>query len=284
MTQLTFSELDWRGLSPKLWGGFAPPVGGKFQSTASGNPAFGFFDDFMDYHGTSLYDGYFTLGTGTGTVLRTASNLDTSTAAQKLATGLGIVNMLATADNDEGIIAWGNGLDAPFKLDNAYGFGDLCFECRVLFDILLASDFCFYIGLAELGAQATTKLFGGAQAVDATYDKLGFNHLLADSTGINTVYEVGGQTAGGTDDIHTTVASQYVKLGFKWDSVLNRVKFFVNGVEQTSYEVNGRTVTAGTFPDDNFMTPMAMIGTDQATDMTAKLDWWACAQYIHPVV
>lgn len=275
---LTFSELDWRGLSPKLWGKFAPPVGGAFQSTASGNPAFGFFDDFLNYHGTSLYDGYFTLGTGTGTVLRTASNLDDSTAAQKLATYLGAVNMLATADNDEGIIAWGNGLDAPFKLDHSVGYGDLCFECRILFDIILVDDFCFWTGLAELGAQATTKLFDGGQDLDATYDKVGFTHLMTDSTGINSYYEVGGQTAGGTDDIHTLVASQCVKLGFTWKSLTNTLHFYVDGAEVTAHRVKGAGLTAGTFPDDNYMTPMVMIGTDQATDMTAKLDWWACAQ------
>ena len=277
---LTFSELDWRGLSPALWKGFAPPVGGKFHSTQSGNPAFGFFDDFLDYHGTSLYDGYFTLGTGTGTVLRTASNYDSSTDAQKLATYLGAVNMFATADNDEGIIAWGNGLDAPFKLDHSVGYGDLVFECRVLFDVLLASDFCFFIGLAELGSQATTKIFDGGQALDVTLDRVGFTHLLADSTAVNSHYYVGGSTAGGTASVHTNVASQCVKLGLKWESLTKLLKFYVNGVEQTSHRVNGRTVTAGTFPDDNYMTPMAMIGTDQATDMTAKLDWWACAQYL----
>lgn len=278
--QVTFSELDWRGLSGPLWKGFAPPVGGKFQSTASGNPAFGFFDDFLDYHGTSLYDGYFTLGTGTGTVLRTASNYDSSTAAQKLATYLGVVNMLATADNDEGIIAWGNGLDAPFKLDHSVGYGDLVFECRVLFDILLAADFCFFIGLAELGSQATTKIFDGAQALDATLDRVGFTHLLADSTAVNSHYYVGGSTAGGTASVHTNVASQAVKLGFRWKSLANTLHFYVNGTEATAHRVNGKTVTSGTFPDDNYMTPMAMIGTDQATDMTAKLDWWACAQYL----
>lgn len=277
---LTFSELDWRGLSPKLWSKFAPPVGGQFQSTASGNPAFGMYDDFLNYHGTSLYDGYFTLGTGTGTVLRTATNYDASTAAQKLATGLGIVNMLATADNDEGIIAWGNGLDAPFKLEATYGLGDLCFECRVLSDILLADDFAFFIGLAELGAQATTKIFDGGQDPDATYDKLGFMHLMAYTTGVASYYEVGGQTAGGTTAVHTNVASQYVKLGMRWEAAPKILRWYVNGAEVTAHRLKVVDLTAGTFPDDNFMTPMAVIGTDQSTDMTAKLDWWACAQEI----
>lgn len=278
---LTWSELDWRGLSPNVWSRFAPPVGGSFQSTASGNPAFGFFDDFLDYHGTSLYDGYFTLGTGTGTVLRTASNLDTSTAAQKLATGLGVVNLLATADDDEAVIAWGNGLDAPFKLDPAYGFGDLCFECRVLQDILLVDDFAFFVGLAELGAQANTKLFDAGQDPAETHDQIGFNHLMADSTGINSYYVAQGQTAGGTDDIHTSVASQYVKLGFRYESGPKLVRFYVNGVENASHRLDIRSLTSGTFPDDEFMTPMITITTDQATDMTAKLDWWACAQMLH---
>jgi hypothetical protein len=39
-----------------------------------------------------------------------------------------------------------------------------------------------------------------------------------------------------------------------------------------------RSQTAGTFPDDEFMTPIVAVVTDQATDMVGYLDWWACAQ------
>lgn len=284
MTMLTFSELDWRGLSPKLWKGFAPPVGGKFQSTASGNPAFGFFDDFLEYGGTSLDQGYYILGTGTGTALPADTNYDSSSAAQKLATGLGIVNMLATADNDEAIIAGGGSASgADFKLDHSVGYGDLVFECRVLSDILLVDDWAWFIGLIEAGGQATAQCFDVNQDPASTDDQLGFLKLMADTTGVDTYCKNQATADQGTVDIHANVASQYVKLGFKWSSLADRVSFFVDGVEQTSFALDKRTLTAALadcFPDDNYMTPIICVVTDQATDMTMKVDWWACAQYL----
>lgn len=277
--QTSFVELDTRGLSGQVWKGFSPPEGGIISGTTSGNPAIGMFDDFMNFSGTSLYDGYFTLGTGSGTVLRTATNYDTSTAAQKLATGMGIVNLLATADDDEAIMAWGNGLDAPFKM--ASGYGDLAFECRILSDILLANDWAFFVGLAELGAQATVKLFDTDQDPAGTHDQLGFIKLMASSTSVDTYCNTqGGASDKGTTGIHTNVASQYVKLGFRFESTSGLVRFYVNGVEKDSYRLDISALTAGTFPDDEFMTPMIAVVTDQATDMTAKLDWWACAQML----
>lgn len=280
---LGFSELDWRGLSPKLWSGFAPPVGGKFKSTASGNPAFGFFDDFLGFGGTSLDQGYYIVETGSGTVTRADTTYDSSTAAQKLATGLGIVQFLATVDNDEAILAWGGSAsEAMHKLDHSKGFGDLVFECRVLSDILLANDWAWYIGLIEGGGQATTKCFDNAQDPAETHDHLGFIKLMADTTGVDTYcFTQGGASNQGSTDIHTNVASEYVKLGFKWESLTNLVKFFVDGVEKTSFQINGSTVTSGTFPDDEFMTPIIAVVTDQATDMTLDADWWACAQMIN---
>ncbi|NQT14144.1 MAG: hypothetical protein HQ582_15425 [Planctomycetes bacterium] len=295
MTQLTFSELDWRGLSPKLWKGFAPPSGGQFHSTASGNPAMGFFDDFIGYTGGVNLDGttdvgvppYYVLSTtGTATVLPVATTLDTSTAAQKLATHLGAVRLLVSSDNDEAALAYGGtASEAMFKLDPAYGFGDLVFECRVLDNILTAADLGWFVGLIEGGGQAAAQCFDVNQDPAGTFDQLGFIKLMADSTGLDTYCNTqAGASNKGTVDVHTLVASQYVKLGFKWESASHKVKFFVDGVEKTAWEINGKTVTAGTFPDDTFMTPIICVGTDQATDMTVDMDWWACAQYLHPVV
>jgi hypothetical protein len=261
-------------------------VGGQFTSTVSGNPAFGFYDDFLNYGGTSLDQGYYILGTGTGTCLPADTNLDTSTAAQKLATGLGLVNFLVTADNDEAIMAWGGSASgADFKLDPAYGFGDLVFEARWLSDILLVDDWAWFIGLIEAGGQATAQCFDVNQDPAGTDDHLGFIKLMADTTGVDTYcITQGGASNLGTADIHTNVASQYVKLGFRYECASHKVKFFINGVEKTAWEIDGKSATAGTFPDDTFMTPIVCVVTDQATDMTGKLDWWACAQSLHSVV
>ena len=294
MTHLTFSELDWRGLSPKLWKGFAPPSGGQFQSTASVNPAMGFFDDFIGFTGGVNLDGttdlavgpYNILTTADATVLPVDTTLDTSTAAQKLATHLGAVQFLVATDNDEAIMAYGGtASEAMFKLDPALGFGDLVFECRVMDNIIVVDDLAWFVGLIEAGGQAAAQCFDVNQDPAGTDDQLGFNKLMADASGVDSYcITQGGASDLGTADIHTMVASQYVKLGFKWESATDKVKFFVNGVEQKTWEINGLTATAGTFPDDVFMTPIFCLVTDQASDMTAKMDWWACAQYLTTVV
>ena len=54
----------------------------------------------------------------------------------------------------------------------------------------------------------------------------------------------------------------------------------MNGVEDVGARLVRSKLTAGTFPDDNFMTPMVMLGTDQANDSIVNLDWWACAQML----
>lgn len=281
---LTFSELDWRGLSPKLWSGLAPPVGGQFQNTASGNPAFGFFDDFVAFGGLSEQAGYYLVETGTGTVTRGVTNYDSSTAAQKLATYLGAAKLFTTADNDEAIIAWSGGAaEGQFKLDNSVGYGDLVFECRLMphSDTHVADHVGWFAGLIEAGGQATTKCFDGAQAPASTHDQLGFIKLLADTTAVDTYCKNQATADVGTDDVHTLVANQGVKLGFKWSSGINRVAFFVNGVEQTSFAINGATVTAGTFPDDNYMTPIIALAAKDAGNLDIHVDWWACAQYVN---
>ena len=276
-----FDDLDARGLSASLWKGFNPPEGGVFSSTQSGNPAFGIFDDFLWKASTTLYDGYFMLLTGTGTYLRIASTYNPTTAALKSTTSLGTMQFLVTADNDESIMAFGNALDAPFNL----GMGrDLAFECRMAMNSILADDYCLFIGLAELGAQATAQINDVNQDLVNTFDLLGFQHLMTDSTAINGLYQVGGQTAGtsvtNTDlaALHTMVANTYFKIGFRWDAGQGILRWYVNGVEDVPARLELRNLTAGTFPDDNFMTPMIMIGTDQAPDSIAYLDWWACAQ------
>lgn len=279
---LGYDELDWRGLSPRLWSRFALPEGGGFHHTASGNPAFGFFDDFLGFGGTSLDQGYYIIGTGTGTVLPFDTDYDSSSAAQKLATGLGIARFLATADDDEALIAWGaSASEAAFKLDSSVGYGDLVFECRILSDILLTNDWAWFAGLIEGGGQATVSCFTNAQAPASTHDQLGFLKLLAGTTAVDSYCKNQATADQGLAAIHTNVASEYVKLGFRWDSAKNVVKFYVDGVEQTSHQLNVATITAAladSFPDDNYMTPIICVVTDQATDMTAKLDWWACAQ------
>lgn len=277
----SFDTLGARGLSAKLWAGFAPPVGNMFESYGSGNPAFGIFDDFLWKASTSLYDGYVLVQTGTGTVTRIASTYDPTSSTTISTTSLGTTQMLVTADNDEAVIAFGNSLDAPFHLGRKK---DVAFECRLAASNVAADDYALFAGLGELGAELTTCIFDANQDLVNTYDLLGFHHYMTDSTAVNGLYQVGGQTAGtavtNTDlaALHTLVASTYVKLGFRYRAQYGTLHWYVNGVEDKDARLVIGNLTAGTFPDDNFMTPMIALVTDQANDSIAYVDWWACAQ------
>jgi hypothetical protein len=267
--------MDVRGLSPAVWGKFAHPTGRGFQGTSSGNPAFGFFDDFLWRASTTLYDGYFTLATATGTATRIATDWDPDAPTT---TGIGLWQMLVTADNDESIIAFGNALDAPFKLAKR----DLAFECRLKCATIAASQYGLFVGLAQSGAQATTKIIGADNAIDNTYDLLGFQKLFAETTAIDAMYQNGGVTKvdGAVktklDSIGTLAASTYIKLGFKYCPSPKSLTWFVDGVEKCS--LTAAEMAATSFPT-NFLTPMIALAAGGTDDYTTVVDWVACAQY-----
>ena len=280
MTMLNFTELHPRGLSGSLWSGFAPPSGGGFERTASGNPAFGFFDDFLKVGGTSVADGYGRIQTGTGTVAQVQSTAHT--VAGDVVGSHGVERLYGTADDDESILAYGAALDAPFKLITT----DLCFECRVAWSSIAADAHGQFIGLGELGSCVTLKVFTAADPpIFATdYDFLGFRRLQGETSALDGFYQVGGQTladgASNTDldTLHTIVAAEYVKLGFRFRAADKTIHWFVNGVEDKAAMLKIDGLTAGTFPDDNFMTPTAAQQCDGTAANSFDIDWWACAQ------
>jgi hypothetical protein len=275
---LGFDELDGYGLSGELWRKM--PIDAIFAGNRS--VGIGFFDDFLRKAETSLYDGYFTLVTGTGTVGRIASDWDPTSAATKATSGLGLLQLFGTADDDEAIVAYGNAIDAPFHL----GRKDLAMEARFRCTTIEADDIGFFVGLGELGAEATTKCIDASDAIDNTYDLIGFQHLKAEGAAVDGMYQVGGQTKvdgavnTNLDTLATLVAATFVKVGFRYFAQTGTVHWFVDGVEDTAARLKVSGLDSGTFPDDNFMTPLAVVATPAAADESIVLDWWACAQMV----
>lgn len=276
-----FEELSTRLLSPKLWRGFgAPqnmnPLGSSYQGP-SGNPVFGFFDDFHSFQATSN-EGPYKILEGTGCTAEQIAD----TATEK---GLIQLALDGNADNDEVVVQWGRGLGAPFKLaDN-----DLAFECRLSISAITAAKWDIGVGLGEV-SMSTTDLFFGDTSGLADKNFLGFIHLAAEGAAIDGAYKADGQTYqdGATktklNALHTAVASTYVKLGIRYRAHPKTVEFYVNGSVPggniTPARLTATEIDAATFPDDVFLTPI--IGAkDQAGDtaLNVKLDWWACAQY-----
>jgi hypothetical protein len=281
MAAIHFEDMSTRLFSPRVWQGFAPPYamgpfGGTFQ-TASGNPAFGFFDDFHSFQASTLEGPYLILE-GTGCTCEQIAD----TATEK---GLVQLALDGNADNDEVVLQWGRGLGAPFKLADK----DLALEARFSVSAITAAKWDIALGLGEVGMGATDCLFVDADTV-ADKNFLGFVHLVAEGADFDGAYKADGQTYqdGATktklNALATCVAATQIKMGLRYRAHPKTVEWYVDGVRPGGHIAPARLtateVDAATFPDDVFVTPI--IGAKDSAGDTAlaiKLDWWGCAQY-----
>jgi hypothetical protein len=277
-----FEDIATRLFSPKLWRGFgAPenmnPSGSSYQSP-SGNPAFGFFDDFHTFNATTLVGPYANLLTA-GCLAALAAD----TATEK---GVLALSLDGNAANDEAVLKWGGTLSAPFKLADK----DLCFECRLAVSAITAAKWSWAVGLGQADMITTDLLFVDTTGALADKNFLGFNHLQAEGAAVDGAYKADGQTYqnGATktklDSLHTAVATEYVKLGFRYRAHPKTVEFFVNGAVPggniTPARLTATEIDAATFPNDVFLAPF--IGAKDIAGnaaLTISVDWWACAQY-----
>lgn len=277
-----FEEISTRHFSPRLWRGFGAPANmtpsGSSLQTPSGNPAFGFFDDFHTFNATTLVGPYANLLT-TGCTAALAA--DTASAKGVLALAVD-----GNAANDEAVLKWGGTLSAPFKLAEK----DLAFECRLAVSAITAAKWSVAVGLGAADMITTDLLFVDTTGALANKAFLGFNKLLAEAGVFDGAYKAVGQTYqdGATktklNALHTAVAATYVKLGFRYRAHPKTVEFYVNGVmpggNSAPARLTASEIDAATFPDDVFLAPIIGI-KDVAGDavLSISLDWWACAQY-----
>lgn len=279
-----FQELDIPHLpSAKLWGKMAEPCSfGPLGSTCisqSGNPSFGFYDNFFSFHASTL-EGPYRILEGTGCSIEQIA----CTATEK---GLIQLAIDGNAANDEAVLQWGRGLGAPFFLaDN-----DLCFEARLNVSAITANKWSWAVGLGEVGMGATDQLFVDTTGALADRNFLGFVHLRAEGADVDGAYKADGQTYqdGATktklNALATMVANTYVKLGFRYKAVPKIVEFFVNGnlagTASAPARLTASEIDAATFPDDILMTPIIGI-KDIAGDaaLNLKVDWIVCAQML----
>lgn len=277
-----FSNIATRHFSTRLWRGFGiprhmNPTGTSFQ-TPSGNPAFGFFDDFQSFNATSLVGPYANF-LGTGCTVALAADTDTEKGVLALAID-------GNAANDEAILKWGGTSSAPFKLAN----NDLAFECRLSVSSIAAAKFSWFLGLGQADMITTDLMFVDSTGVMADKNFLGYAHLSAEGAAVDGCYKVNGQTYqdGSTkpklDTLHTAVASTYVKLGFRYRSNPRTVEWYVNGVmpggNTAPARLSNSEIAAATFPKSTFLAPFIGIKDIAGnTPLTINMDWWACAQY-----
>lgn len=281
---ITYDELNIGYLpSGRLWRGFAPPTSfgplGTTNISQSGNPCFGFYDNFHSFQASTL-EGPYRILEGTGCTVEQIADTTTEKGLVQLAVD-------GNAANDEAVLQWGRGLGAPFLLAN----NDLVFEARLAVSAITAAKWSWGVGLGEVSMGATDGLFVDTTAALADKNFLGFNKLLAETAAVDAAYKADGQTYqnGATktklDSLATMVATTYVKLGFRYRAMPKMVEFYVNGVLAGTGAAPARLtsseIDAATFPDDVLLAPIIGI-KDIAGDaaLTIKMDWWACAQML----
>lgn len=281
---VTFEELDIPYLpSSRLWKGFAPPVAigphGSASICQSGNPAFGFYDNFHTFQASTL-EGPYRILEGTGCTIEQVAD----TATEK---GLIQLSIDGNAANDEAVLQWGRGLGAPFKLADK----DLVFEARLAISAITAAKWSWAVGLGEVSMGATDGLFVDTTGALADKNFVGFNKLAAEGAAVDAAYKADGQTYqnGATktklDTLATMVADSYVKLGMRYRAMPKTVEFYVNGLLAGTASAPARLTSseldAATFPDDVFVTPI--IGVKDVAGNAAvnmKVDWLACFQML----
>lgn len=281
---VTFEELDIPYLpSSRLWKGFAAPTAFGPLGTAtvcqSGNPAFGFYDNFHSFQASTL-EGPYRILEGTGCTIEQIADTETEK-------GLIQLSIDGNAANDEAVLQWGRGLGAPFKFANK----DLVFETRVAISATTAAKWSWAIGLGEVSMGATDGLFVDTTGALADKNFVGFNKLVAESTAVDGAYKADGQTYqnGATktklDSLATMAADTYVKLGIRYRAMPKTVEFFVNGLLAGTASAPARLtsseIDAATFPDDVLMAPIIGIkdiAGNAAVNM--KVDWIAGAQML----
>lgn len=279
---ITFDELNIGYLpSGRLWKGFAPPTSfgplGTTNISQSGNPSFGFYDNFHSFHATTAEGPYRILESAGCTVEQIAD-----TATEK---GLIQLAIDGNAANDEAVLQWGRGLGAPFLLAT----NDLVFECRLSVSAITAAKWSWAVGLGAVGMGATDGLFVDTTGIVADAAFCGFAHLSAEGAAVDASYKAAGQTFqdGATktklNALATMVASTYVKLGFRYRAAPKTVEFFVNGVLAGTGSAPARLTTteinAATFDKSTLLAPI--IGIKDIAGNAAlnmKVDWIACAQ------
>lgn len=275
-------DMATRLFSPKVWRGFAPPTAftpnGSVATGASGNQAFGFFDDFLSFNETTLVGPYAILK-GTGC---TASKVADTAAAK----GILSLALDGNADNDECVLKWGSTSSAPFYLSG----NDLAFECCLSVSAITASKWDIAVGLGQADMITTDLLFTDSDIL-ADKNFVGFVKLYAEAGVFDGAYKADGQTYqdGATKTklnalaTFTASVTTYVKLGLRYRAHPKTIEWYVNGTmpggQTAPAKLTATEIDAATFPDDAFLAPI--IGLKDGAGDTAlnvQVDWWACAQ------
>lgn len=256
--------------SPAIWADC--PIANLIEGSVDG---FFFFDDFINFsdHITDQDTQQY------------ASYIDTGVTIKQLAgVSYGQVEIAGNdADNDEGVLTFHGPIA---NIQDARASKKLWFEARWKKASVADNALASFIGLGfdhgnGVPLSKTLCLTDDAGALGA-FSFLGFHVDQADGDALDFVYKADGQSAVvKIAGVQALAAATWYKLGFVYDPdapAANRIKIFVDNVEQTTYVTETNLATA-TFPDNEWMSPVwcAKVGTGSA-EVKSQLDWWTLAQ------
>lgn len=260
------SENTKRGPSPNIWAD-CPPL--EFFE----NPGLGFVfnDDFTKQAvlvtptitTQALYGGgYKAFGSSGGTIISNS----------ELGGGL----ILTESDDNEGFSLATIAL--PFKIITTGG--KLWFEARLKTNTIGDTEHGFFLGLvAQQTLSATVPIAAAGTLADNNF--VGFHRLEGDGDQIDCVYKADGVTQVTVQaDALTTplVADTYIKLGMKFDTYDNYLRFYANNLEIAKKLIPS---SAGTdFPNDVQLGLCLAALCASNNDAIINLSWWRCAMQL----
>lgn len=288
MTLLTWNELDGNRLfSPKLWGGMAPPTGGSFPTTLSGNPVIGLFDDFDGFGFTGAISSTAAWAQSNGITYKAYIDGDAgvnanpgimsavpSTTPSVSENGPGVIQIQPDDDaDDDTLLAAGESLMMPFNVIDGTA-NDLVFETRFKINDITASETDFFIGLGGTGACADTGVLSDTTGTLSSNNFLGFGRWDAE-TNLRFGYQRTSGTQAEIDDCHTLVADTYLKAGFRYHADTKTCGVFING---ELFDTVTAAETGATPWPSLFMNFITSVKYQATANHVLYVDWWACAQ------
>ncbi len=267
-------DANTTGLSPRLWAAVSASV---MEPDGSGR-LFMVGDDFGCVKNADTYtDLYSEMGY--------TSYIDTGGTLLGLADENGGVLALTTdgTDEDEIWISSGDGTQQLGQISDTSGADFMtAFEARYKISSIANSVMSHFVGLASPGLAAADTAADATGVLAAAKAFIGFRTLL-DGDSIDFIYQAASQTlVTKISGVHVPVADTFVKLGFLYNpaaKAAQRIKVFVNNVEQSTY-VTATNIATATFPDAEALAFLAGFKNTTAAAGELAIDWWRFAQVL----
>jgi hypothetical protein len=209
------------------------------------------------------------------------------------ATGGRGMRLFTSADNEAAEIQWGGGGEPFIISDTAADAKELIMEVHFRIDTITTNDLGLFIGLAGTHAMDGDFLVDNVPTAAtpgvADIDMFGLFMDHADTTGLDIMYQLAGQTAVTHEAAWKTLAADtWYAFGMRYLPNQKKVDFYWGSGDRTTTAfakddnpiVAADIASAGAdkFPDGQGLAPTIAIKGGHADDATLDIRLFACAQ------